>query len=709
VTDMANDSSSVLGDFKEYVNNTSQDYAYDGNGNLTTDNNRRIRSIQYNYLNLPTSIAVAGKGVISYTYDADGIKLQKAVVDSTVSPVRTTVITYLSGSTFQNDTLQFIGHEEGRVRKKDSATLVYDYFIRDNLGNVRMVLTDDQQMDQYPAVTFEDASTSNEQLYYLNANIQRVARPGAFNTSTTNGSMVQLLQKTTQAIGAGKLLKVMANDKLHVKVDYYIPSATTDNSSSNGLSDVLANLLGLLNGSAAPAALHGSGSTITTSLNNNTGFTSFLSPQGTGSTSSMPKAYLNILFFDNQFKFISQSSEIIQVSTEGSGQQIQRISGNAKLAPRNGYVYIYLSNESNNLVYFDNLQVTHERGRELEETHYYPFGLTMAGISDKTLKSQYTENKFRYNGKELQNGEFNDGSGLEEYDYGARMQDPQLGVWHQIDPLAEKSRKWSPYNYGYDNPIRFIDPDGMLEYDFKTGKYYDEGKLVDNEDAVALMSAKSANAYQKDGKGASANDHGDDFIVINTKTKTYTVVRNGDNYDLVYIDGARSVKVNEQGTTEVNLKKNGYSLGSSGPQGVGDGSFWGAVIWLGGQKLGSWVFGGIGSLFARGAVAEGSNIALGVSEYLEQFAKSVNASTWKVWGAKDFASQFIEVISNTANKIHFNLDGVGNVWSAVSEGAQGLGKSRATSWELFQLYSNPEALQRTVFYQAGKIVPNPFH
>ena len=86
----------------------------------------------------------------------------------------------------------------------------------------------------------------------------------------------------------------------------------------------------------------------------------------------------------------------------------------------------------------------------LEKNDYYPFGLKHDTNVISFANSSYN---YQYNGKELQKE-----TGWS--DFGARMYMSDIGRWGVIDPLAETSRKFNPYNYALNNPVMFIDPDG---------------------------------------------------------------------------------------------------------------------------------------------------------------------------------------------------------------------------------------------------------
>jgi len=89
----------------------------------------------------------------------------------------------------------------------------------------------------------------------------------------------------------------------------------------------------------------------------------------------------------------------------------------------------------------------------------------MAGISSNALKGvNYPENRRKYNGNELQSKEFGDGTGLEWTDFNARTYDQQIGRFHQIDPWVEVGTQemLTPYQFAYNNPVRYNDPDGKF-------------------------------------------------------------------------------------------------------------------------------------------------------------------------------------------------------------------------------------------------------
>ncbi|WP_162915582.1 DUF6443 domain-containing protein [Paraflavitalea soli] len=538
VIDLANDAGTMLGDFRtasthpQYTAklnpstqaNTIADYAYDANGNLITDLNKAIGTqipspgnggaITYNHLNLPWVITVAGKGTITFAYDGLGRKLKKTVAEG----ANITTTWYIGSDVYEQKNsgplvLQFETHEDGRIRNatlNGGTGLVYDYFLKDHLGNVRMVLTEEQKVLRYPASTLEGSTTiginsliNTEKNYftideskikheinipdwgnaidnvYYNHNGNPPANDnypqGVTPASTIESVNLYELNGASNRTGLQFMIKVMAGDKIDIFGRSYYKNTATINNSNSTLLDVATILGGMLQVPGSAVAAKGVTGTQLAAINNGTIPSSFIRGNN-NETTTVPKAYINYLFFDDQFKYVG--GDFSRVGTSDIVKDhwtVDQANLKGVMVPKNGYLFVYVSNESNVNVYFDNIQVIRTPGPLLEETHYYPFGLAMSGISSRATNG-IAGNKIKFGGKELQSEEFSDGSGLELYDFDFRTLDPQIGRFHGIDPLSDLDRRWTPYRYAYNNPLRYIDPDGLWEIEIGEREIMKKGK-----------------------------------------------------------------------------------------------------------------------------------------------------------------------------------------------------------------------------------------
>lgn len=476
-------------DFKDDAGHSSDDFLYDENGNLIKDNNKGISEITYSHLDKPEHLEVTGKGKIDYVYDALGNRLQKKVVDVYAggSPVTTTT-DYTGRFIYKNNSLALITHEEGRSRPEGpvaTPTFVNDYFVKDHLSNVRAVVTANayfgipdmsgtsSEASGMPApgpispvttylATHEIAAAFTEGALFNNIDPVRDANPSSIDSADLMAAVLDGAD-SAKRIGTSLMLRVMPGDQFTVDARNYYDEET--DSVVAGTPDIVGGLLAALAGGTTydgvPLADVPQNAQILHNTFGNPAFaTGYDALLGSVFDPTRPAAYLNYIVLDEYLNIIPSQSGVIQVGpTAGTWNLMGTPSSGIKIE-QPGYVVVFLSSATSRLVSFDRLRVVFYRGSVMEEDHYYPFGLNKAVVELSSLNS----NKMKFITKELQKDEFvnaaGNKSGIELYDFGARMQDPQIGRWNGVDQLAEKYSPLSPYCYAANNPIKFVDMNG---------------------------------------------------------------------------------------------------------------------------------------------------------------------------------------------------------------------------------------------------------
>jgi RHS repeat-associated protein len=424
--------------------NTSTEYRYDVNGNLTSDKNKGIDSIYYNFLGKPVRMDFADGKKIEYTYDAAGMKLtQKLYSNDTLK----TTTHYVNGFVYEavesgSPVLSFFGSPEGRVVNNGGA-LQYEYSIADHQGNTRIVFTSATPSANTTTVNFESATNSNV-LNYTRTNFE------LFDHTDVSGSTYTYSQKLTGAsglqVGVAKTMKVYPGDK--VKIDayakYYNPSGTASN--ITGFALALTGAFGVTSSSTGEALK------AYNTLNNYGGI---IAAGGSGGSSEHPKLFVNILLFDKDYNFLDAAWEQIDGGEQvgATPKAAHDLMSKEVTVKEAGYAYVFISNENPTLVefYVDDVVITHTPTNVIQYNEYYPFGLqTSASWTRENTK----DNNYLYNAA----NELNKTNGWYEMYY--RGYDPAIGRMLQVDPYATMYASSTTYNYALNNPVMMNDPSG---------------------------------------------------------------------------------------------------------------------------------------------------------------------------------------------------------------------------------------------------------
>jgi len=330
----------------------------------------------------------------------------------------------------------------------------YQYYLKDHLGNTRVTFTTEPKTISFSA-SFETENAADEEDIYDNIAETRVTFNSADANSDGGNEVVQV--NNAQPMGVGISLPVGAGDKLDMNVYGYYEGGS-GYSTNVGLTEFIGAVAGgfggINGGTEAQQATYDA-------------FNNAISGIGFTGTSDdlVPAAYLNYILFDESMQYYQHGHAQISSSANANHEKVSLDDIEISKA---GYVFVYLSNESNsaNPVYFDDMEVTVKEHPVIQRENYYPFGLTFNSYNRITAKG----NNYKFNDKE-RIGDLD----LGWDDFTARTYMPDLGRFLQVDPRADVMTAHTPYHFGFNNPIMMVDPTGMMpqyHYDWDTGKYY---------------------------------------------------------------------------------------------------------------------------------------------------------------------------------------------------------------------------------------------
>jgi RHS repeat-associated protein len=490
-----------------FCNTATDEYGYDENGNLIFDRNKGITNISYNHQNLPELIEF-GSDKIAFVYDATGTKIRKEISGSLPGKI----YDYIGDAVYENDMISFIQTPEGRaLYNRQKNTWEYEYDYKDHLGNTR--LTYKQEWYDYVELTSEETNAEKEEATY-----ERVAPSRHLDKqhSRTGEFAVWLNAEKKKVIGPGKVFKVHKGDSISVNVFGHYEKKPQGH--------FLTKMATVLGTALIPNQVgeFSKGKAVYPHLS----LGMALAPVVAAKDGKTPKAYLRYIVLDKDSNYVTDGVKFLNERANESWQELSLKYG----ATQDGYLEIYLANESGTDVWFDDMRSGQYNTVIKQVNHYDPWGLN---LNDIELKGN-PENKFQYNGKEKQ-----EEYGLNWNDFGARFYDPQLGRWHVLDPMAD-DRNWvSPYNYVQNNPMMRIDPDGALDGDFyntegnylgNDGKNDDKVYVVEGTSRFNMADFEEGGKYsenkeafnENNGDGYSVNDKG----TVSEAFKTWDSVTN---------------------------------------------------------------------------------------------------------------------------------------------------------------------------------------